>query len=112
MPPSAAAAWLPRRIADLRRPLMNVRARLLVLVALSAAFAACGDSKPATGDVLRVGRFPNVTHAQGLVAHGMTREGKGWFEERLGPGVTIEWYAYKAGPSAMEALLTGSLDLT
>ena len=31
---------------------------------------------------------------------------------RLGPGVRIEWYAYNAGPSAMEAIFAESLDLT
>lgn len=88
--------------------------RLLPLLALAAALAACGDRAGSAdgGKVLRVGHFPNVTHAQGLVAHAMTREGKGWFEERLGPGVTIEWFTYNAGPSAMEAVFAGSLDLT
>lgn len=62
--------------------------------------------------VLRIGHFPNITHAQGLVAHALSREGRGWFEQRLGPGVTIQWYIYNAGPAAMEALLAKSLDLT
>jgi len=61
---------------------------------------------------LRVGHFPNVTHAQGVIAHGLARAEKGWFEQRLGPDVEIEWYVYNAGPSAMEAMLAGSLDLT
>jgi NitT/TauT family transport system substrate-binding protein len=60
---------------------------------------------------LRVGHFPNVTHAQGVIAHGLSRAGRGWFEERLGEGVEVEWYVYNAGPSAMEALLAGSIDL-
>ena len=41
--------------------------------------------------ILRVGHFPNVTHAQGMVAHALSRQGKGWFEQRLGPNVTIQW---------------------
>jgi NitT/TauT family transport system substrate-binding protein len=61
---------------------------------------------------LRVGHFPNITHAQGLVAHALSRQGKGWFEQRLGPGVTIEWFVYNAGPSAMEAIVARSIDLT
>ncbi len=61
---------------------------------------------------LRVGYFPNITHAQGLVGSHTTREKHGWFEERLGPDVTVQWYAFNAGPGAMEALLSGSLDLT
>lgn len=62
--------------------------------------------------VLRVGHFPNITHAQGLVAHALTRQGKGWFEQRLGPGVTLQWYVYNAGPAAMEAMIAKSIDLT
>ena len=81
--------------------------------------AACGG-EPAPGGaaggdepvVLRVGHFSNLTHAHGLIAHALTREGKGWFEERLGDGVRVEWFVYNAGPSAMEAMFTGSLDLT
>jgi NitT/TauT family transport system substrate-binding protein len=59
-----------------------------------------------------VGHFPNVTHVQGLVAHHLSRTGKGWFEQRLGPDIKIEWYIYNAGPSAMEAILANSIDLT
>jgi NitT/TauT family transport system substrate-binding protein len=61
---------------------------------------------------LRIGHFPNITHVQALVAHNMSRHGKGWFEERLGPGIKIEWYVYNAGPSAMEAIFAKSIDVT
>lgn len=61
--------------------------------------------------VVRVGHFPNVTHAQAVIGHGFSREGKGWFEERLGPNVEIQWFVYNAGPSAMEGIFAGSLDL-
>ena len=49
---------------------------------------------------------------QGLVAHHLTRHGRGWFEQGLGPGVKIEWFVYNAGPSAMEAILANSIDVT
>lgn len=62
--------------------------------------------------ILRVGHFPNITHIQGVVAHHLTRQGKGWFEQRLGPAVKIDWYGYNAGPSAMEAIFANSVDLT
>ena len=41
-----------------------------------------------------------------------SRGGQGWFEQRLGPNVEIQWFTYNAGPSAMEAIFAGSLDLT
>src|SRR5688572_8349559 len=62
--------------------------------------------------VLRIGHFPNLTHAQGVIGHGLTRTGKGWFEQRLGPGVEIQWFVYNAGPSAMEAIMSGAIDAT
>ena len=77
----------------------------LLLLALPLA-APVGEKKK-----LRIGHFPNLTHAQGVIGHGLSRAGKGWFEQRLGPDVEIEWYVYNAGPSAMEALLAGSIDL-
>src|SRR5436853_7420612 len=61
---------------------------------------------------IRVGHFPNITHAQGLVAHALTRQGKGWFEERLGSATKVEWFVYNAGPSAMEAIFAKSIDLS
>src|SRR5213075_1327326 len=61
---------------------------------------------------VRFGHFPNVTHAQGVIAHAFSRQGKGWFEQRLGPDVEVQWFTYNAGPSAMEAIFAGSLDVT
>src|SRR3954452_2905067 len=63
-------------------------------------------------EVVRVGHFPNVTHVQALVARNFERQGRTWFGERLGPNVKIEWYAYNAGPSAMEAIFANAIDLT
>ena len=85
--------------------------RLLILATLSLV----GAHAPAFAQqstTVRVGHFPNITHVQALVARGFERQGRSWFWERLGPGVKIEWYAYNAGPSAMEAIFANSLDLT
>ncbi|MFI5357166.1 MAG: ABC transporter substrate-binding protein [Opitutales bacterium] len=79
---------------------------------LAILLLATAGGLAAENVVLRVGYFPNVTHAQGVIGSQGTREGHGWFESRLGPGVTIQWFAFNAGPSAMEALLAGSIDLT
>jgi NitT/TauT family transport system substrate-binding protein len=79
---------------------------LLVLFVALTAGSVCGETK------IRVGHFPNVTHVQALVAHALSRQGKGWFEERLGGDTKIEWFVYNAGPSAMEAVFANSIDLT
>jgi NitT/TauT family transport system substrate-binding protein len=69
-------------------------------------------SLPAQTVKLRIGHFSNVTHAQGVIAHALSGQGKGWFEERLGSEVKIQWFVYNAGPSAMEAIFADSIDLT
>src|SRR5205823_6263952 len=84
---------------------------LMQLVAVSW-FAAPVSPSIAEDVTIRVGHFPNLTHMQGLIAHNLSRQGKGWFEQRLGLGVKVEWYLYNAGPSAMEAIFANSLDLT
>jgi NitT/TauT family transport system substrate-binding protein len=58
-----------------------------------------------------VGHFPNVTHAQGVIGT-RCRAPEGLVRAAPRPGREIEWYVYNAGPSAMEALLAGSIDLT
>src|ERR1700745_1597175 len=61
---------------------------------------------------IRFGHFPNITHAQGVIAHALSRQGKGLFEQRLGPNIEIQWFTYNAGPSAVEAIFARSLDAT
>ncbi len=82
---------------------------MLSILLASVPSTAAAPGKPT---VIRVGYFPNITHAQALVARQLSRQGKGWFEERLGQGVEIRWFTYNAGPSAMEAMFANSLDLT
>ena len=67
--------------------------------ALTAIFLIVGcalqaQQKPT---VLRVGYFPNITHAQALVGRA-----NGQFEKAFGPGVQVEWKAFNAGPSAID----------
>ncbi|MGI8601963.1 MAG: ABC transporter substrate-binding protein [Verrucomicrobiales bacterium] len=74
---------------------------------------ACGKRSALTASgqrIVRFGHFPNITHVHGLVAHQLSRQGKGWFESRL--GTEIQWYVYNAGPSATEAIFAGALDVT
>jgi NitT/TauT family transport system substrate-binding protein len=54
---------------------------------------------------LRLGHFPNITHAQALYA----RAG-GQFEAKI--GVPIEWTSFNAGPTAIEAMFADAIDAT
>ena len=75
----------------------------VAILSVTSQFASAAES-------LRVGLFPNVTHAHALVAKSFSREGRGWFEERV--GLPVEWFVFNAGPSAMEAIFARSIDFT
>jgi NitT/TauT family transport system substrate-binding protein len=57
--------------------------------------------------VIHVGAFPNITHSQAMVG-----KANGWFEKAMGPNVKIDWKSFNAGPSAIEALFAGAIDMT
>ena len=86
---------------------MKTKITAIIGVFLVSHFSAAQDKI-----TIRFGHFPNITHAQGVIAHALSRQGKGWFEQRLGPNVEIQWFTYNAGPSAMEAIFAKSLDVT
>ena len=74
--------------------------------ALIAPILACAEA-----DTLRVGFFPNLTHAPALAARQLEREGKDHHQSAVPAGVKLEWRSFNAGPSAMEALLAGAIDV-
>lgn len=70
--------------------------------------AACGSPEASSGPVpLRLGYFPNLTHATALVG-----VEKGIFAKNLGSTATLEGKQYNAGPAAVEALFAGAIDAT
>jgi NitT/TauT family transport system substrate-binding protein len=73
----------------------------------TTAASAAGASTTASGEkvTLRLGYFPNVTHATALVG-----VEKGIFAGALGPNVKLETQTFNAGPAAIEALFGGALD--
>ncbi|HEX2749717.1 MAG TPA: ABC transporter substrate-binding protein [Verrucomicrobiales bacterium] len=83
---------------------------------IAASLTACGKKEEnrvnAQGKpIIRFGHFPNVTHVHGLVAHQLSRQGKGWFESRL--DAEIEWNgSFNAGPAATESIIADRLDVT
>ena len=56
---------------------------------------------------VRVGAFPNITHPQAMVG-----KANGAFEKAMGSNVKLEWKSFNAGPSAIEALFAGAIDMT
>jgi NitT/TauT family transport system substrate-binding protein len=63
---------------------------------------------PSRGQIaVRVGAFPNITHAQAMIG-----KANGSFERALGSAARIRWTSFNAGPSGIEALFSGALDMT
>jgi NitT/TauT family transport system substrate-binding protein len=87
-----------------------VTRKLLIATALAGLVAAgcAGSATRARGsaEVLRLGIFPNLTHAPGFVALG-----EGIFEETLG-STRVETTVFNSGTDAGNALLAGSIDAT
>src|SRR5437660_554188 len=54
---------------------------------------------------IRIGHFPNLTHAQAVYARAT-----GQFEKAT--GTPIKWTSFNAGPSAIEAIFTDAIDMT
>lgn len=54
---------------------------------------------------IRIGFFPNITHAQALLA-----KGGGAYEKAT--GLPVKWHAFNAGPSAIEALFAEAIDMS
>src|SRR5438105_2891026 len=85
---------------------MKISARARVLLIFSC-FALCLRAAAIGEELkqLRLGHFPNLTHAQALYARA-----NGMFEKAI--GTTIKWTTFNAGPSAIEALFTDAVDMT
>ncbi|BCJ54288.1 lipoprotein [Actinoplanes sp. NBRC 14428] len=88
----------------------TLRALALAAAALVSATAltACGDDSESGGEAttLRLGYFPNITHAPALVG-----VKNGLFQQALGT-TKLEPKTFNAGPAAIEALFSGAVDAT
>ncbi|MGW0882715.1 aliphatic sulfonate ABC transporter substrate-binding protein [Streptomyces sp. NPDC002671] len=96
------------------RTIAAVAALPLLLTACSYGSKATDDGKqtavPAgakklSADEVKIGYFPNLTHATALVG-----VQEGLFQKELG-GTTIKPSTFNAGPSEIEALNAGSIDI-
>jgi NitT/TauT family transport system substrate-binding protein len=102
------------------RPLTTLRT-LAALAALPLLLTACGygsdsvddgkktkvaaDAKKLSADEVRIGYFPNLTHATALVG-----VQEGLLQKELG-GTEIKTATFNAGPSEIEALNAGAIDI-
>lgn len=79
------------------------------VLAIAILLSGCRDPLPEDGDgrpIFRIGYMPNLTHAPAL--YGIE---SGLFEEALGSEVSVRVKAFTAGPSVVEAIFAGELDV-
>ena len=79
---------------------------IFLVVMLTVLLAGCSPHKKDEGNVIRVAFFPNITHSQALVG-----KSEGWLQKNLGNDYKIEWKMFNAGPSEVEALFAGEVDI-
>jgi NitT/TauT family transport system substrate-binding protein len=107
-------------MATIRSPRRRQTVLAAALVLLLALLAACGgddggeastddtsDEPTAEAIEVRLGYFPNITHAPAIIG-----DLGGYFEEHLPEGGSITTSSFNAGPEAVQALFADSLDLS
>src|SRR5215217_1351614 len=106
---------VPAEVCHMHR----ARALFLPVLFVLALAVACGGSDTSGSDgastvgrgpdgvTLRLGYFPNITHATGIVG-----VESGIFARNLGDNITLETATFNAGPAAVEALFSGAIDAT
>ena len=81
-----------------------------VLIILAIVLVACADSpasSPNAPIMVRFGYFPNITHSQAVIGIA-----DGTFQRAVGNNVKIDPKIFNAGPSVIEAMFAGQLDLS
>ncbi len=92
----------------MKLPFANYWRITTLVVLLALALVSCGTQGSNSNGQLsvRLGYFPNLTHAVALV--GVER---GTFQNALGTRVTLEPKIFNAGPAEIEALFANEIDI-
>src|SRR6476620_8502651 len=88
---------------------MSKKFKVLVILAtlLIAGFIVTpqANAQLTQKKALRLGYFPNITHAQAVIG-----VGNGDYQKALGNNIELKPFTFNAGPSATEALLANQID--
>lgn len=80
---------------------------ILTLPFLLLIFSSCGSKRAENGVTqVRIAYFPNMIHAQGLLM-----KNQNMLEDAWGESCEVTWTSFNAGPSEIEAIFAGEIDL-
>ena len=82
-----------------------MKKKVLCVVMLAMLFLCVGCVDKGT-EVVNIGYFNNITHAQALLM-----KSEKTLEQQLGSDVEVKWTAFNAGPAEVEALFAGDIDI-
>jgi NitT/TauT family transport system substrate-binding protein len=82
---------------------MNTKSKLAFLA--FSLFCGVASAQATEARQLRLGHFPNITHAQAVYARAENK-----LEQRM--GVPIKWSTFNAGPTAIESIFADAIDAT
>ena len=91
--------------SGLKFGIASVIIAIVIVLSLTSHPLTHSSSLPEKSDVLRLGYFPNINHAQAVIGIG-----NGDFQNALGD-VKIESQVFNAGPAAVEALFANRVDV-
>lgn len=92
--------------AGIKFGIASVIIGIVILLSLTSTFTVQSKSlSETTNDVLRIGYFPNINHAQAVIGIG-----NGDFQNTLGD-VKLDSQVFNAGPTAIEALFANRIDV-
>ncbi|MCL2252809.1 MAG: aliphatic sulfonate ABC transporter substrate-binding protein [Lachnospiraceae bacterium] len=78
----------------------------MMCLLIFGSLCACGNPKNGDLEKINMACFPNITHAQALFM-----KGQGSLEKAFGDDVAVNWITFNAGPSEIEALFAGEVDI-
>ena len=91
---------------------LGISAAIIIGVILSSILYSAEPSSTTNGinnkpaNLLRIGYFPNLNHAQALIGLGT-----GNFQQAVGENIKIDSRMFSAGPSLIEALFANQIDV-
>lgn len=84
----------------------NKKMITIILVIMIMLLCTSCDKNKEKKTPVRIAYFPNITHSQALVMKDQKS-----LDDKLGDGYEVTWTAFNAGPSEVEAIFAGEIDL-